>query len=107
MVVLEHEPDVLVPQPSTRRGIERTDAVAGQTVVAGPLVILKAEQMQQCRLAGAGGAHDRDELALGDIECDATQHMELTGAMVERLLDAGEPHERPRAAGHRGRRRCR
>jgi hypothetical protein len=43
--------------------------------------------MEQRRLAGAGGSHDRHELARLDVERDAPERIALTAADREGLLD--------------------
>ena len=53
----------------------------------------RAEDVQQRALAGARGAHDRDELAVGDADVDAAQGVHGRGAFAEHL------HERARLEG--------
>jgi hypothetical protein len=42
---------------------------------SGPAVVMHPEDMQERGFAGAGRAHDRDELALFDLEVDVAQNI--------------------------------
>ena len=49
-----------------------------------------ADQVEQRRLAGAGRAHQRQELALRDVEVDALQHVDALAAAGEVLVDVAD-----------------
>ena len=65
-----------------------------QEVLAAPGAVMQAEDVQQGRLAGARGSHDRDELARLDLERDPPQRVGLPGADRKRLLDTPQRHDR-------------
>src|SRR5207237_4622189 len=53
-----------------------------------------ANQVEQRRLAGAGRSHQREELALGDLEVRALQHLDAFRAAPERLVNILRSNER-------------
>jgi len=59
-------------------------------VFTGPGAIVHADYVQQGGLAGAGGSHDGDKLALLDVDIDAAQHVGPGGTLLEVLFDITE-----------------
>ena len=72
-----------------------------EPVLPGPRAVVHADDVEQRRFAGARRPHDRDELALLDVDVHAAQHVGLAHAMLIRLLDVAELHQR-RAGRGRG-----
>src|SRR5690606_15753017 len=64
-------------QPCEPVGVERLDASAGEQARAARRPVEAAEDVHQSRLAGAGLADDRDELAGIDLEIDVTERADL------------------------------
>jgi hypothetical protein len=73
MVLLKHEPDLLIPQ---RRALFRLQMMNGcfvQRIFALPTVIMHPENVQQRRFTCARRPHDRDKFAFGDVHIDVAQ----------------------------------
>ncbi len=74
-VVLEHHRDVAI------LGLERVDdAIADRYLAAGDRLEAR-HHAQQRRLAAARRADDDDELAVGDVQVDAVDHLEVAVAL--------------------------
>ena len=65
------------------------DFLAVEHVRAAGRAIEHAHDVEQGRLAAARRAHDRDELAVGDVEVDAVQRRRLDGVGAIGLGQAG------------------
>lgn len=94
VVELEHEADVLA---ASARKLARThllDVLAGDFDAAGGGRIQTADQVQQggC-LARARWAHQRDEVALRDVEVDPAQHVHGFGAAPVGLVQVTDADE--------------
>ena len=94
VVLLEDEADVLFVELDALLRLHRVDLVLEQPVFARPVVVEHAEDREQGRLAGARGAHDRHELALGDREVDPAEQEGLAGAGRQGLFDVRELNHR-------------
>ena len=72
-----------------------SDSVAG--VAAGDedraavRLVQQAGEVQQRRFAGAGGRHQRDDLARGQRQIDAAQHRQGAGLAAIGALHAAQP----------------
>jgi hypothetical protein len=75
---LEHDTDTVAPEVRQRVGVELAERAAVQPHAALDRRLQPGEQHQQCRLAGAGGADDRDRVAVADFEVHPRQHVETT-----------------------------
>ena len=53
-----------------------------------------ADQVEQRTLAGARGAHQREELAVGHLHAELGQHLDVLGAAVKYLFHPLDVHER-------------
>ena len=62
------------------------DVAAGRRVES-------AHQVEQRRLSGARRPHQRQEVALRDLEVDALQHVDALAAAREVLVDVWDPDE--------------
>ena len=80
---LKHEPDLLVPDVGQLIGTQTSDVDAVQPVSAFRGLIQTPEHVHERGLAGAGGPHDRDELARLDRETQAAQrvHFDVADAI--------------------------
>ena len=87
VVALEHESEVLLVNLVAVLFAQRMDRVIEEMILAGPGGIVHSDQVQQRGFSGAGGSHDGDELALGDIHIDAAQHERLGRAVLEEFFD--------------------
>ena len=70
-VALEHHGDVAV------LGLQVVDDAAVDQDVAAGDVLQAREHAQQRALAATRGADEHDELAVGDVEAQAVQHLDL------------------------------
>src|SRR5262249_17869441 len=70
---LEHESDLLVADRRELVVVERSDLDSGDLVAARVRDVEAPDDVHHRRLAGAGRAHDRDELAAIDVEIDARE----------------------------------
>jgi hypothetical protein len=78
MILLKNKTYLLVSQ---RRPFLRLEVVNGNIIekeFSGPAVVMHSKDVQERGFAGAGRAHDRDELALFDLEVDVTQNIKKT-----------------------------
>ena len=75
VIALEHEADVLLVQLGAVLRAELVHRLIEEVVLAGPGAVVHADDVEQRRLAGARRPHDRDELALLDVDVDAPQHV--------------------------------
>jgi hypothetical protein len=87
VVALKDEADVCALQRLPVLGLELLDLPLHEDVLALEGAVVHPEDVQQRRLARAGRAHDRDELAVTDREIDAAQHEVPSGTLGIRLLD--------------------
>ena len=73
--------------------VQPVHRLVDEVVLAGPRAVVHAEDVEQRRLAGARRPHDRDELALLDVEVDAAQDVGAADAVRVRLLDVAQRDE--------------
>ena len=86
--LLEHEPDLEVPDPRELVRRKTRDALAVEQVAAAARGVEAPEQVHERGLAGAGGPHDRHELAALDRDRDAAEGVDRVGAEVIVLRQA-------------------
>ena len=92
---LEHEADVLVADRRELIVAQLADDLARERVYPRIRCVEAAEHVHQRRLARAGRAHDRHELAGVDVEVDALQRLDLDLlADAVRLRDPTKLHDR-------------
>jgi len=97
---LEDEADLLVPDRGELEAGELRDVLPFQAVGAVGRCVEAAEDVHEGGLARAGGAYDRDHLALLDLEVDPTQR--LHGELA-RVVGLGHPlHADQGGDGHGG-----
>ncbi|MCY1295995.1 hypothetical protein D9M70_453610 [compost metagenome] len=94
VIALEDEAEGAAAQGRQLIGIEVGDALAVDQIVAAGRLIEAAENVHQRRLAGAGLADDRHELARLDIEGEAVQDLDGEIAVEIGLADVLERDER-------------
>ena len=93
VVRLKHEAEVAAADTRERFIVERGDIVAAQEILPGGRPVEAPEQVEQCALARARGAHDRHEVALVEVDGDAGECLHILPAEP---IDLGHiPH-----AGH-------
>jgi hypothetical protein len=68
VVALEDEAERVPPQGGAPVGVERADLPAGHPVASGGRPVEAADDVHERRLARARLPHDRDELAVVDLE---------------------------------------
>src|SRR5690606_18733928 len=90
VVALENETEGAAAQAGQLVAIQLGNILAFEQVTAGGGLVQAAEQVHQGRLAGAGGAHDGDELAGMDIQGDVMQHGSRQLAVAVGAADAFE-----------------
>ena len=90
-----------------RAGRARAAAMPSTSTAPGGRVVEAGDELDERRLAGAGGADEGDDLAGGDVEVDAAQRLEARARVGERdALEAdvagrggrGRSGRRPRAS---------
>ena len=88
LIALEDEADGAAAQlrELVFRHVADDGAVEGDLAFAG--VIKPSEQAEQRGFTRAGGAHDGDELAAGDVEVDALEDVNGSGAGAQGLAQA-------------------
>jgi hypothetical protein len=74
VITLEHKTERFAAQPGQFIGVESGDVFTGETVFTAGRAVEAAEDIHQCRLAGAGCADDGDELASMNRQIDAAQY---------------------------------
>src|SRR5687767_14780457 len=94
MVLLKHETDVLLVELRPLLDAQLVHLVLEQLVLARPRAVEHSDDPEQRRFPGARGTHDRDELALTDVEVHATKNPRPGRAGVEGLLNAAEGDHR-------------
>src|SRR5690606_37348377 len=90
VVELEHEADVVtapVRQLSRAHGV---DALAVDLDLPAAGRVQPTDQVEQRGLAGAGRAHQRDEIAFRDFQVDAVQHFDLLRAALVALGEVAD-----------------
>src|SRR6185312_2810276 len=74
---LEHESHVPRPPPRKVAIRQLVDAFTRDDDLAGIRPVEPADEVEQRRLAGAGGTHEREELTRLDVEIQAVEHFHL------------------------------
>src|SRR2546430_122459 len=74
MILLKNEADVLVAQRRAFLGFQMMDRGVIEKILAGPTVIVHAEDVKQRRFACARRSHHRNELAFRDFDVDVAQN---------------------------------
>ena len=77
----------LRPPPRQRAAAEGADAHAVDFDVASGRRVEPSHQIEQGRLARARRPHEREEVALGNIEVDALEHVDALAAASEMLVN--------------------
>ena len=93
VIALKHEADVLLVQFRALLRIQTMDRLIHEVVLAGPRAVVHAEDVEQRRLAGARRPHDRDELALLDVDVHAPQHVGAADAVRVGLFDVPQRNQ--------------
>src|SRR5690606_35555820 len=90
VITLENETEGLLLEFEAALLVHLVHRLAFEPVFSGPRAVVQAQHVEQGRFAGAGGAHDRQEIAARDIQIYITQRVE--GAALEReyAFDAAE-----------------
>ena len=91
---LEDESDFLVADVGEFVAVELGDVCAVEEVVAGGGAVEAADHVHEGGFAGAAGAHEGDEFAGLDVECDAADGVHIYLAGVVGLVDVGECDDR-------------
>jgi hypothetical protein len=73
MKLLKHESDVLFVQVRAFLGLKCVHRLAGEMIFAFPGVIIETDHAEQRRFARAAWTHDRDKLALPNLQVDLAQ----------------------------------
>ena len=93
---LEHESDLLVPDPGQLVVVQLGHPVAVQPVLAAGRAVEAADQVHEGGLARARRAHDGDELVLPDDHVDAAERVHhLAADVVVALQIPGDDHGIP------------
>src|SRR5207245_2523816 len=90
VILLKHEPDVLLVERHAVLGLHLVHQVVQEAVLAGPVAVEHAEHGEQRGLPRPGGAHDGDELASGDVERDLPQDEQAAVALGDGLVEVLE-----------------
>jgi len=77
VVELEHEADVAAAPVRELAAVHAVQALAFDLDLARRRRVEAADEIEQRGLARARRPHQRDEVALGDVEVDAVQHFDL------------------------------
>src|ERR1700686_2912924 len=90
VVELEHEADVVCAPARELAAGELVDAAAADHDLPGARPIETADQIEKRRLARAGRTHQRDEVALGNVQSEAVQDLDFLLAALVHLGDAAD-----------------
>jgi hypothetical protein len=82
VIELEDETDVVAAPRRQLPGAHRVDALPVDVNLTAAGRIQSADQVEQRRLARTRWAHQRDEVALVDVQVDAVQHLDLFRAAL-------------------------
>src|SRR5690606_26760566 len=89
----EHEADMVAAPGGQLACTELIDTLVFDIDLTTGGGIQSADEVEQCGLAGAGRAHQRDEVAAGDIQIDTVQHLNFFRAALVGLGDVAEGDE--------------
>ena len=81
VIALKDEPDVRFVKLGALLWLHRVHRLVEQEILPSPRAVVHPQDVQQGRFARAGGPHDRQELTVGDVEVDLSQHVCATGTM--------------------------
>ena len=87
---LEHDADVVAPQPGAVVVVERPEIAAGDLDLARRGTLQPARHHHQARLAGAGRPDNRCNLAGSYVERNTTQDIDRAGIACHVEMDVGE-----------------
>ena len=87
VVLLKDEPDRLLRELDPVLRLQLVGSRAREDVLARPALVEQPEDREQRRLSGAGGPHDRHELAGLDLQVDAAQDEGLPRLGLVALVD--------------------
>jgi len=87
VIALKDEAEELLVKLHPVLLVHLVDGMVHQIVLAGPITVVHAEEMQQRGFAGSRRPHDGDELAFFDVQVDAAQDVSLGGAVFEVLFN--------------------
>ena len=90
MIALENKAEVLLVQLVPVFLLEPVDRMIEEVILAGPVAVVHANQVQQRGFSGAGGAHDGHEFALLDVDIDSAKHERFGRSMFKILLNVAE-----------------
>ena len=101
VVELEHEADVTAPVLGQRRFASRAQVLLAEHDLTGAGGIEPAQDVEQGRLAAAGGAQQHDEFAAGNVQVDFVQGAHGNVAAAVGLAQAPDAKHRLRRCGAR------
>src|SRR5437764_4200726 len=90
VILLEHEPDVLLVERHAVLGLHLVHHVVEEAVLARPVAVEHAEHREQRGLPRPGWTHDRDELAGGDVDGDLPQQEQAAVPLGDGLVEVLE-----------------
>ena len=93
---LEDEPDPVTSQQRERLVVERGDLGVAEVDLARGRAVEAGQQVQQRRLAGSRGTHDRGELTLGQADADVVERRD---GRVAAAVELACPSTRAAAVG--------
>src|SRR3546814_6868575 len=93
VVELEHEADVVAAPLRQLAGAHAVDARAVDLDLAAAGRVQAADQVEQGGLARTRGTHQRDEVALVDVQVQAVQHGDLLRAALVGLGEVARSEE--------------
>src|SRR5215469_2983605 len=97
VVELEDEADVVGAPVRERSARELVDAAIADGDLPGGRLIEAADEIEECRLAGPGRSHQRDEVGARDIERESVQDLDL---LLAALVDLGDVMHLDHRLGH-------
>ncbi len=94
IIALKNEAELISPQRRERRRVERCRLAPADAICPGTWSIESAQNIQQRRLAGAGGAHQRYHVARVDGEINVAQRIDFLVARHITSRDTSKFDER-------------
>src|SRR6267154_4136162 len=91
VVALKDKANIAITKVGAFFGIERVNCDIVEMIFPAPCLIVHAQDVQQGRFTGTRRPHDRNELALLNVQIDAAQHIRLCHTVRKRLFDVAQP----------------
>ena len=90
MIALEHKTDVLLIKLRSIFLVQLVYGEIEEVVLSVPTAVVHSENVENSGFSSSGGAHDRDELPLFDIQVDAAEDKRFRRTVLVIFFDVSE-----------------